>query len=673
MSASRRKKALVVAAVAHAALVIVAPARGADWSLTTGGSWATAGNWSTATVPDGDGVAANFTAINTANRTITLDSGPTGFTVSTLTFDMTPSTAFTNVISVGSPTTSALKFGIGATITTSGTGTGNNTISAPMVLNDTVTAIVNQTTQASTAGSLNMTGTMSGTGGFIKQGPGLMTFGTGGKTYTGATVFDTDSSRTRMSQLARPSATSSMTLKAGSQLDLIAGGTYGFGTGPLNLNGIGPTTGTFSAFPGVLRPDTNLAITISNPVVLQSDSLVHVQGSATGAVSFSGVVSGPGVLTFTATNSDNNLGSLVLTNSANTYTGGTVVNGGTFDVSASMPGATTGPLTVNVVAFGGAQTTVKLNTTSPTTTGSLSGTVGAGAAGATINNGGQLYTANQTTDGTYGGIMVGAGGFALGALSTNTLTLTGANAYTGQTSVAAGKLSLVSNLTTSSSATVTGGTLELPAGGGSLRVLKTPSVSVSGTGRLDIQDNKIVTASPVGAWTGANYTGVTGLIKSGRNGGGWGGSGIVTSQTQAVTSNITGIGVASASQVKGIAATDTAVFAGQTVSGSDTLAMYTYGGDANLDGKINVDDYTRIDFNVPLGNPGWYNGDFNYDGKINVDDYTIIDFNVGIQGAQFPTSVGSGLSGVSAVPEPASVAVLGLAAVSLIGRRRRSK
>jgi hypothetical protein len=67
--------------------------------------------------------------------------------------------------------------------------------------------------------------------------------------------------------------------------------------------------------------------------------------------------------------------------------------------------------------------------------------------------------------------------------------------------------------------------------------------------------------------------------------------------------------------------------------------MYTYGGDANLDGKITVDDYGRIDFNVGLGTAGWFNGDFNYDDKITVDDYGIIDFNVGIQGAPFPTSV----------------------------------
>jgi len=102
------------------------------------------------------------------------------------------------------------------------------------------------------------------------------------------------------------------------------------------------------------------------------------------------------------------------------------------------------------------------------------------------------------------------------------------------------------------------------------------------------------------------------------------------------------------------------------------LVMYTYAGDANLDGKINVDDYGRIDLNIPLGTSGWFNGDFNYDGKINVDDYGIIDFNVGIQGSPFPT--GSGVSGLAAVPEPHlvgfSAAFFGL---SRVAQRRRQR
>ena len=58
------------------------------------------------------------------------------------------------------------------------------------------------------------------------------------------------------------------------------------------------------------------------------------------------------------------------------------------------------------------------------------------------------------------------------------------------------------------------------------------------------------------------------------------------------------------------------------MSGTDILVMYTYGGDANLDGKINVDDYIRSTAASPPDLTGWSNGDFNYDGKVNIDDYT---------------------------------------------------
>src|SRR5204862_2946283 len=118
-------------------------------------------------------------------------------------------------------------------------------------------------------------------------------------------------------------------------------------------------------------------------------------------------------------------------------------------------------------------------------------------------------------------------------------------------------------------------------------------------------------------------------------------------------------GVATGAQVKPNSATETALWGGQTITGTDTLVMYTYGGDANLDGKINIDDYGRIDTSVGIGLTGWYNGDFNYDGKINIDDYGIIDVNVGIQGPAFATSgsAGSpvGAGGVTSVPEPAAL------------------
>ena len=64
-----------------------------------------------------------------------------------------------------------------------------------------------------------------------------------------------------------------------------------------------------------------------------------------------------------------------------------------------------------------------------------------------------------------------------------------------------------SPLTASSSMTVAAGaTVELAAGNGAVALLKTPSLNVSG--KLDLQDNKLITQTLVGMWDGvSNYTG----------------------------------------------------------------------------------------------------------------------------------------------------------------------
>src|SRR5207247_4766352 len=117
---------------------------------------------------------------------------------------------------------------------------------------------------------------------------------------------------------------------------------------PLNLNGSRATSRPFAAFPGAIRQDTNFTVGITNIINLQSDSLIHVQGSASGSLTLSGPVSGVGHLEFTAPgeSSDSNQGKLVLSNS-NTYFGGTIINGGTVMVSTGS-GLGTGPLSVNV-------------------------------------------------------------------------------------------------------------------------------------------------------------------------------------------------------------------------------------------------------------------------------------------------------------------------------------
>jgi hypothetical protein len=111
----------------------------------------------------------------------------------------------------------------------------------------------------------------------------------------------------------------------------------------------------------------------------------------------------------------------------------------------------------------------------------------------------------------------------------------------------------------------------------------------------------------------------------------------------------------------------TALWEGQTVDDSSVLIKYTYAGDANLDGRINIEDYIRIDSNVPLDSSGYANGDFNYDGSINIFDYVTIDFNIDVQGT--PIHQGQGLT--QAVPEPTVMIPLAATALLLARRARR--
>jgi autotransporter-associated beta strand protein len=327
--------------------------RAAVYNVSSGtASWNTAGSWSTGVPPNAVGDNATFNgaatvnnSAQTANRTINLDGTKT---VGSILFNTDLST-FTNTVATG--TGGPLVFDEAAsgpaTITTQGAGTGNNTISVAMTLNDSLVANVNNTTASSSAGSLNLTGAIGGSGGVTKNGDGTMTFGTGAKTYTGATVLN--GGRTRMSIAAQPSATSSFTINSGAQLEIIAAGPFAVGSGPLNLNGTGASGGPNVSFPGAIRPSTGLAISVSNATVLQSDTLIHVQGSSSGVLTFTNKISGPGKLTVTAPGSDANIGNLVL-NGANTYQGGTLVQGGLLQVSGANATFGTGNVTVNNAA-----------------------------------------------------------------------------------------------------------------------------------------------------------------------------------------------------------------------------------------------------------------------------------------------------------------------------------
>ena len=164
------------------------------------------------------------------------------------------------------------------------------------------------------------------------------------------------------------------------------------------------------------------------------------------------------------------------------------------------------------------------------------------------------------------------------------------------------------------------------------KVLVTDALAI--TGKLNLTNNDMVVNytgdSVLGTWNGSAYTGVAGLLASGSNGGTWDGNGIVTDRSDAISPSVlTTLAVAEASDALGLGPTDTGLFGSETVDGTSVLVKYTWGGDANLDGTLNGDDYFQIDshFNQDGVAFHFYNGDFNLDGSINGDDYFIIDSN----------------------------------------------
>jgi hypothetical protein len=206
------------------------------------------------------------------------------------------------------------------------------------------------------------------------------------------------------------------------------------------------------------------------------------------------------------------------------------------------------------------------------------------------------------------------------------------------------------------------------------------TLTIADDGTIDLAANKMLTETAVGTFAGGSYSGVHGYVQRAYHNGAWDRPGLKTSEPNAQPAvGTTTIGVASAEQILFIAPTATGTFSGQPVTGATTLAVYTYAGDLNIDGRVDAQDYGIIDNWVQFpGTRGYANGDINYDGVIDAADYGIIDNTIQLQGAPIPmtgdaAAAAAGLSGVSAVPEPGALSLLGVGAAALLSRRRRRR
>jgi hypothetical protein len=124
------------------------------------------------------------------------------------------------------------------------------------------------------------------------------------------------------------------------------------------------------------------------------------------------------------------------------------------------------------------------------------------------------------------------------------------------------------------------------------------------------------------------------VIKSGRNGGSWNGTGVKTSSITSIT------GLALARNFNGSSALMSTFSQNEAVGVNDVLVKFSYNGDADLSGVVDATDYGYIDRGFlsrqdsdPNNDLLYYqNGDFNYDGSINISDYFLIDSAYSMQG-----------------------------------------
>ena len=81
-------------------------------------------------------------------------------------------------------------------------------------------------------------------------------------------------------------------------------------------------------------------------------------------------------------------------------------------------------------------------------------------------------------------------------------------------------------------------------------------------------------------------------------------------------------------------------------------------GDANGDGRVDINDLTIVLSNYNKTGMGWASGEFTGDGTVDINDLTIVL-------AHYNQTLGTSAGGLAAVPEPSAIVLLSLALASM--------
>ncbi|MBE7158540.1 MAG: autotransporter-associated beta strand repeat-containing protein [Rhodospirillales bacterium] len=427
--------------------------------------------------------SVNLNLTPAAGAILTLGSITGGTSGSSLTLASSTS-ASTDVVRVTLASGSTVAASAPISITTTGTGYSGFTVSSGSVA---VNAdITNNATATTFIGAAS--GATFNLGGALK-GSATVQFSAGSSGGAGTVNLNGVSTNTGDTRF---NGTTSGTVKLGvdnalsSSSAIVMG--YSSGNGQkLDLNGHNQTIASLASNSGGTGSITSGASGTG------TDTLT-IKGSAT--TLFGLVISDGSTRKVALTLDTANTGTLQLSGS-NTYTGGSIVNGGTLQMGNTNALSSSGALTVG----GGKFDIFGYATAAGVVTLSSGSIVNSDAS---FQNVGLTGTSFSVSNGTASAILAGSGA-ALTKNGTGTVTLAAANTYTGTTSISGGTLILSStgSINSSNSVLVTAGVLTLQnafalSDAGTLSLTDGTTLNLSaGSGTTEVINGLLLNGTPV--------------------------------------------------------------------------------------------------------------------------------------------------------------------------------